>query len=346
MSELLQLLNLEDVADKRCSIEISKTCKKKTAKVPPYIPSTTTPREILRDCVNLKSVLKKQFLRALAEYCADNEEKDFLKSVSSKEGSVLYNNLIMVKGLSLLDILKLCSSCKPPFSLIVENLTRLLPRPYSITNSMLKSNDEITVIFTVLNKEPGVVTNMLVEKCRKGSETILMYLRELNYFRYAAEDYEKNQILIAIGSGLAPFLGFLQQKEYMMMNEENTKKSGITWLLVGASSEQAVIHREQLMQWQSQNVIVKFVEAHSRVTNARYHYVQDCLEDNSQEVVELLMKPETVLYVCADGGEISKSLEKSLQGILSKELSINEEETIEMIKELRATKKYREDIWT
>ena len=346
MVELLQLLHLENVADTRCSIEISKTCKKKTAKVPPYIPSITTPREILRDCVNLKSVLKKQFLRALAEYCADNEEKDFLKSISSKEGSVLYNDLIMVKGLSLLDILKLCSSCKPPFSLIVENLTRLLPRPYSITNSMLKSNDEITFIFTVLNKEPGVVTNMLVEKCRKGSESILMYLREPNNFRYAAEDYERNQILIAIGSGLAPFLGFLQQKEYMMMTEENSKKSGITWLLVGATSEQAVIYRQQLMQWQSQNVIVKFVEAHSRVTNSRYHYVQDYLEDNSQEVVELLMKPETVLYVCADGGEISKSLEKSLQSILSKEMSINEENTIEIIKDLRATKKYREDIWT
>lgn len=337
---------MDDVADRKCSIEISKTCKKKTAKVPAYIPSTTTPREILRDCVNLNSVLKKQFLRSLAEYCTDDEEKDFLKSISAKEGSVFYNDLIMEKGLSLLDILKICTTCKPPFSLIVEHLTRLLPRPYSIANSMLKSKDEITFIFTVMNKKPGVATNMLTAKCRKESATILMYLREPNYFRYTVEDYEKNQILIAIGSGLAPFLGFLHQKEYMMMNERNTKKSGITWLFVGAMSDQAVIHREQLKQWQSQNVITKFFEAHSRITNARYHYVQESLEDNGHELVKLLIKPQTVLYVCADGGEISTSLEKTLQNLLSKELSLNEEETVEMIKELKTTKKYREDIWT
>ncbi|KAI8129491.1 hypothetical protein FF38_00574 [Lucilia cuprina] len=342
--ELLHLLNLENKADTICSVEISKLCTKKSAKVPTFIPKTTTPREILRDCLNLKTILKKTFIRSLAEYCTDTEEIKFLKSLSSKEGTAFYNTLVMEKGLTLSDLLKFCPSCKPPFSLIVEHLSRLLPRPYSIVNSPLKSKEEIKIIFSILKTKPGVTTKMLEEKCTNECASVMMYLREPNYFRYTEENYEQNQILIAIGTGLAPFLGFLQHKEHLMLKENKTNP-GTTWLFVGATSEQAILQRDQLLQWQSYNVLNNLSESYSRIPTARFQYVQESLESNAQELVELLMKPDTIIYLCADGGEISKSIEKSLQNILSKELTISAEESIAMMKDFKVKRKYREDIW-
>ncbi|XP_065354368.1 methionine synthase reductase [Calliphora vicina] len=344
VDEFLQLLDMERQADTTCSVQISKLCTKKSAKVPVYIPKLTTPREILRDCLNIKSILKKTFIRSLAEHCTDGEEKTFLKCLSSKEGSAFYNELIMEKGFTVMDLLKHCRSCKPPFALIVEHLSRLLPRPYSIANSPLKSTYEISIIFSTLDVKPGVTTNMLKEKITEESASILMYLREPNYFRYTEDNYQQNQVLIAIGTGLAPFLGFLQHKQHMMANDKNGNP-GITWLFVGTTSEQAVVHRDLLLQWQSKNILNNFVESYSRVPTTRYHYVQDSLECNAQQLVELLMKPETTIYLCADGGQISKSIEKSLQNILVKELAITAEESVEMMNDFKAKRKYREDIW-
>lgn len=337
-----------DKADTLCSVKISKTCTKKSAKVPTFIPTPTTPREILRDCLNLKSILKKTFLTSLAEYCTDAEEKKFLKCLASKEGSTYYNELIMEKSFGLIDILKLCRTCKPPFSLIVEHLTRLLPRAYSIANSPQKSSKEITLIFSTLDNNPGVTTQMLKEKCSDSNESsqssLLIYLREPNAFRYTEENFGENQILIAIGTGLAPFLGFLQHKQHLM-EKENKENPGTTWLFVGTTSDQTVIHRDELLEWQSRNVLNKFVESHSRISTAPYHYVQEAMEANAHDLIELLMKPDTIIYLCADGGQISKSIEKSLQNILCKELSITEQESAEMLKDFKTKRKYREDIW-
>lgn len=337
------MLDLESTADTVCSVKTLKSCSKKTVKVPPYIPTSTTPREILRDCLNLKTLLKKTFLRSLAEYCADNQEKVFFKCLSSKEGSSFYNNLIIEKGLTLIDMLQLCPTCKPPLSLIIEHLKRLLPRPYSIANSPLRTNAEITVIFSTLDTNSGVTTSMLKEKSTQQFSSLLIYLREPNYFRYTQDNYQENQILIAIGTGLAPFLGFLQHKQHLI--HANKEKPGTTWLFVGTTSQQAVIHREELLQWLSNNVLNNFEECYSRDSGARYHYVQESLKGKSQKLVELFMKPETILYLCADGRHISKSVEKSLQNILAKELAITEAESIEILKDFKTKRKYREDIW-
>lgn len=343
VSELLELLDLNGMADRKCSVKVVANCIKKTAKAPPYIPTTTSPREIIQDCLNIKSILKKQFLSSLAEYCTDKEEKSFLKCLSSKEGSSFYNFVIAEKSFTILDVLKSCPSCKPPLWLLIEHLTRLLPRPYSIANSPLKTVKDITVIFSILNKNPGVTTNMMKEKTRMLPSSLLIYLREYNLFRYTEEDYSKNQILIAIGTGLAPFLGFLQHKECIMKSGCNSE-SGKTWLFVGSTSEQSILHREQLVKWQSMNVLNKFIESHSRVNDAPYQYIQDSLHANSQEFVELFLHPNTVTYICADGAQISKSIEVSIHKILTEELTISEMEAVDMLKSFKAKGKYREDL--
>ncbi|XP_013099453.2 methionine synthase reductase isoform X1 [Stomoxys calcitrans] len=307
-------------------------------------------RQILRDRLSLRSILKKQFLSALGDYCGDNEEKMFLKCLSSKEATSFYNELIINKRLTLLDILKICPSCKPPIEFLSKHLPSLLARPYSIANSPLANSNEISIVFSLLNEKPGpgVTTSMLSKKSEENNPSVSMYLRESNTFRYTIDDYGKNQIFIAIGTGLAPFLGFLQHKEEIKKQAlSKTEGPGQSWLFVGATSEEAVIGRDQLLKWQSLNVLNKFVEAHSRCQTSVFKYVQDALMKYSHEIFEFLMTSDATLYLCADGGgEITKCIEGALADIIKNGMHLQEvNEAMQVLKEFKTSGKYKLDLW-
>uniref|UniRef100_A0A1A9WFP3 Methionine synthase reductase n=1 Tax=Glossina brevipalpis TaxID=37001 RepID=A0A1A9WFP3_9MUSC len=340
VEDFLEVLNLHDKADNLCAFELVKDSKK--AKYPLHIPKQTTPREILRDCLNLRGILKKQFLRALAEYCSNTSDACFLKSISSKEGSEYYNEIVLQNGFTLLNILKICGSCQPPLNLLVEHLPRLLPREYSIASSPLINSEEFNIIFSIFSINPGITTKMLQNK----PPQVLMYLRQPNTFCYTEDDFQNDQILIAVGgAALAPYLGFLQHKQCLI--EQGTSGiAGKSWLFVGAVSQEAIVHRAQLMQWLSTNVLNKFIESHSRSGVSSYQYIHEALIANSKVFIEQLLQSQTSIYICADGSQISKAIEITICKCLSKEINIELCEAQKIIEDYRKRNKYREDLWS
>lgn len=69
------------------------------------------------------------------------------------------------------------------------------------------------------------------------------------------------------------------------------------------------------------------------------------LEEDCEDLVEFLMKSETVLYICADGAKISQSIAGVLSRCLQKAMHLTEEEASQLLKKLRKQDKYREDVW-
>lgn len=333
-----------------CDIAIKKDTTKKNARFPSHIPQEmVTPRSILRDCFDLRSVPMKLFLRSLAEYTTDKDEKNLLMLLSSKEGSKLYNKLILEKTKSFLDVLDLCSSCYPPLSLLIEHLPRLKPRPYSIANSPLSNPGQIKLILSVLNENPGVGTAYLTEKVHnflenpEKPEEISFYFRQTNQFYFQSE---KDSILIGIGCGVSPFLGYLQHKDELM--KQNHTKLGSTWLFVGSTCQDSAVHRDELLDYQIRGVLEHLYESFSRDPDpdcADFKHVQDRMRANAEDFVQQLTKKETVLYVCADGTKISKSIEDCIKECLVKVLECSDEEATLLIKVMRSSGKYKEDIW-
>ncbi|KAH8346964.1 hypothetical protein KR059_003617, partial [Drosophila kikkawai] len=343
---LLTRLDLKDKADAMFNLKLVLNCAKKNAKVPAHIPPTTTPREILTHCLALGSVPQKQFLSALAGFTTNDQERSFLACLSSKQATDHYNSLILEQGLSFSDILNLCASCKPPLAFLAEHLPRLLPRPYSIANSPLDSGvQELRIIYSLLSHKPGVTTSMLeakVQQADKQPTKVVIYPRLSNTFRYTEQDLSSNQILIAVGTGLGPFLGFLEHKEQLLKQQLHQER-GQSWLYVGAKTQEALLKRDQLLAWQQSTVLSRLRTSYSRGESPCY--VQTLLEEDADELVELLLKPETVLYVCADGAKISQSIASGLGVSLQKALHLNEEEALRRLKELKTQGKYREDVW-
>ncbi|ALC47717.1 CG14882 [Drosophila busckii] len=349
VEQLLQRLELSEQADSICRVDLSLHCAKKNAKVPGHIPATTTPREIFTHCLSLNAVPQKQFLSALAKYTSNINEREFLASLSSKHGAAHYHTLILEQGLCLQDLLELCPSCKPTLALLVEHLPRLLPRPYSIANSPLEcSKHQLSIIFSIRAPKPGVTTSMLdaliaqhKQKEHQKPVELNIYPRMHNAFRYTEEHFTGNQILIAVGTGVAPFLGFLAHKA-----QNHELATGLTWLYMGAKTPQAIPKLDKLFEWHETGLIQCLNICTSRdSTEGGPKYVHELLEEDAETLVNFLLDPKTVLYVCADGAKISKSISQSLSSCLQQALELNETEAAQEIQEMRTKGKYREDLW-
>lgn len=264
---LLTRLELNDKADATFNLKLVLNCAKQNAKIPAHIPPATTPREIFTHCLALGGVPQKQFLSALAVFTSNERERNFLACLSSKQATGHYNSLILERGLRFLDIIELCGSCRPPLAFLAEHLPRLLPRPYSIANSPLDGGvQELRIIYSLLSHKPGVTTSMLEAKALKADhQEVIIYPRLSNTFRYTEQDLCSNQILIAVGTGLAPFLGFLGHKEQLLKQQKLSQQDkGQSWLYVGAKTPDAILKRDQLLAWQQSAVLGRLRTCYSR----------------------------------------------------------------------------------
>ncbi|XP_004518010.1 methionine synthase reductase [Ceratitis capitata] len=351
VQKLLQQMQLLNSAETTFQLQISSKCMKKNVKLPTYIPTLCTPYQLLRDCINIHAVPKKQFLSVLASCCSDVNEKAFLSCLSSKEASCYYNELILERGLTLLDLLELCPSCTPTLEILIEHLPRLLPRPYSLANNPL--TDEVKIIFSILPQKTGVTTDMLntfATLCLKNINIpeppkIVVYSRQTNHFCFTVKEAsEHNHILICVGTALAPFLGFLELKE-QLLGSKALESLGDTWLFAGAVNEAYLPHRERILAYEEAGVLQRYYEAFSRVPNSSHHYVQEQIAAHAAEFVDFFFDEKTILYVCADGGSISKSIEKTIANCITQIRHITSEEALLIIKAYKGSGKYREDLW-
>ncbi|KAL1115927.1 hypothetical protein AAG570_005422, partial [Ranatra chinensis] len=249
VNSLLECLGLVNKQSKFLETSICPKTTKKKAAVPNYIPKISTIKDILETCVEIRAVPKKVFLRALSECASDSREKRRLAELCSREGWADYNEHIVEARRTLLDILQCFSSCSPPFSLLLEHLPRLCPRPYSIASSPLKCSDKIRVVLSVVETadgKRGVCSDWLHQTCQplldlsakfellqisqnSPKVQIPLFLRKSSDFR-VPEDVCIPLVMIGPGTGVAPFIGFLEHRQLQC---ENTKLNQDNWLFFG-----------------------------------------------------------------------------------------------------------------
>lgn len=134
-------------------------------------------REALLFCCALDSIPQKAHLRALAEYCEDDQEREALYGLCSrsKESRAKYNQDVLAKKMSFLDLLSTYSSCLPNLGHLLEMLPPLNPRYYSIANLPAAHQSEVHIALTVVQDKSlfypsevkrGICSNWLYRYCR------------------------------------------------------------------------------------------------------------------------------------------------------------------------------------
>ncbi|KAK2859403.1 hypothetical protein Q5P01_004023 [Channa striata] len=373
---MLQRLGLTSQKDHNVCVSLKKETKKKGAQVPSFIPPNISLQYLLTWCLDMRSVPKKAFLRALVEHTGDHLQRRRLQELCSKQGARDYNLFVRDPNLSILELLTAFPSCSPPLSLLIEHLPKLQPRPYSAASSLLRHPGKLHFVFNVVELaacsgrpmgrrglctgwlfdliNPGLVFPGMAESSgRPPLSKIHVSLRPSCSFR-PPPDPSVPFIMVGPGTGVAPFIGFLQQRE-KERQENPGAVFGETWLFFGCRhKDRDYLFREELEGFVSTGTLSHLKVCFSRddqeegeatTSAAQPKYVQHNLVLNSQRLTDILLKHNGYLYVCGDAKNMAKDVNDTLVEMIKTQIQVDQLEAMKRLAGLREEKRYLQDIW-
>ena len=75
-------------------------------------------------------------------------------------------------------------------------------------------------------------------------------------------------------------------------------------------------------------------------------YVQQRIKENAALVNELLEKNKANFYVCGDAANMARAVTEELAKIISQERGVSLEKGEEVVKAMRSSNQYQEDVWS
>ncbi|KAJ0022977.1 hypothetical protein NQD34_015111 [Periophthalmus magnuspinnatus] len=371
VEEMLRRLDLWDKRNHHASISLLKDTKKKGAQVPSHIPDNVSLLYLLTWCLEIRNVPKKAFVRALVEYTDDSTQKRRLQELCSRQGAADYNMFVRDQSLSVLELLSAFPSCRPPLSLLIEHLPKLQPRPYSAASSCLRHQGKVHFVFNVVefpacswrpDGRRGLCTGWLFDLISPALQSsggqllpkVHVSLRPNCSFR-TPSDPSAPLVMVGPGTGVAPFIGFLQQRE--KQRQENPGVAfGETWLYFGCRhKDKDFLFREELEGFVSSGTLnylkVCFsrdneeVEEEVTESSTRPKYVQHKLLFDSKAITSILLQRGGYIYVCGDAKNMAKDVNDTLMEMIKTELQVDQLEAMKTLAMLREEKRYLQDIW-
>lgn len=370
----LSLLGISDVAEKMYELSVDPSTKKKGAAIPKHIPVRSSLHFVFQSCVDIRSVPKKPLLRTLVQWTSDPTEKRRLQELVSKECASEYVKSVREQGLTLIDLLCIFQTCKPPVTTLLEHLPQLLPRAYSITSSPLVASRKISFVFNVVDipKEKatifarkGICTGWLASLYRsaemskleqslevlsiedKGPVCVPIYLRTNQNFRLPA-DVSSPIIMIGPGTGVAPFVGFLQHRHRMQIDSPDIS-FGESWLFYGCRhKERDYLYREELEKFRDGKILTNLIVSFSRDESppGSPRYVQDNIIKYDVEMASLISDKAAIVYVCGDARNMSKDVFDTFVSILKQQRGFTEIEARRYMAQMQLEKRYLQDVWS
>ncbi|KAJ5127983.1 hypothetical protein N7448_008762 [Penicillium atrosanguineum] len=369
-AEVDRFLEVFGIADKRHSV-INVKGIDVTAKVP--IPTPTTYDAAVRYYMEACAPVSRQFVSTLAAFAPDEASKNEIVRLGADKD--YFHEKISNHCFNIAQALQSITS-KPfsavPFSLLIEGLNKLQPRYYSISSSSLVQKDKISITAVVESVRlpgashmiKGVTTNYLLALKQKqnGDPTpdphgltysitgprnkydgihVPVHVRHSNF--KLPSDPSKPIIMVGPGTGVAPFRGFIQERAALAAKGE---KVGTTLLFFGCRKrDEDFIYSDEFQTYQEQmGDALKVITAFSREGTPKV-YVQHRLKENAELVSELL-KQKANFYVCGDAANMAREVNLVLGHIIAEQRGMPAEKGEEMVKHMRSSGSYQEDVWS
>ncbi|MDR1528229.1 MAG: hypothetical protein LBS22_01415 [Puniceicoccales bacterium] len=297
---------------------------------------------------------------ALREYlCVTNLPDQFWKwlgeiETDSDMGSFINDKIlrpdpecqVLAKSHSLLEILKKFDGrCKADPNGLVSKLRRLMPRLYSIASSPLANRNEIHIVVGVVsytnaigNKRNGIASNYLAHGANIG-EGIRVFV--VNSTFALPTNAESNIIMVGPGTGIAPFRGFLQERQCVV---DKGGKVGESWLFFGDRNHATdFLFGEELQTFKDSGILTNLDLAFSRDQENKI-YVQDRIWEHRKELWSWISNGAYV-YVCGNASKMAVDVENTLKKIAMKFGNFTEDEANDFFKSLRDDRRYQKDVY-
>ncbi|KAK8105411.1 NADPH--cytochrome P450 reductase [Apiospora kogelbergensis] len=369
--EVDYFLDILGLTEKRDTV-ISVKALEPTAKVP--FPTPTTYDAIARYHMEICAPISRQFVATLAAFAPDESSKAEMTKLGQDKD--YFHEKVSKYHYNLAGLLRSVGGGQKwnnvPFSAFIEGLTKLQPRYYSISSSSAVQPKKISITAVVESQlipgraDPfqGVATNYLLAlKEKQNGEPnpkpfgltyeicgprnkydgihVPVHVRHSNF--KLPSDPSKPIIMIGPGTGVAPFRGFVQERA---KQAEDGETVGKTILFFGCRkrSEDFMYESEWEERKKALGDAFEMPIAFSR-DGPKKVYVQHLLKERSKEINELLEK-KAYVYVCGDAANMAREVNTMLAQIISEQRGIPEAKAEEIVKNMRASNQYQEDVWS
>mmetsp|Transcript_950 Transcript_950/g.2403 ORF Transcript_950/g.2403 Transcript_950/m.2403 type:complete len:600 (+) Transcript_950:365-2164(+) len=208
----------------------------------------------------------------------------------------------------MVDVLNSFPSAKVTAKTVVEHARALIPRFYSISSSPIRDENVVSIAAAVVRYElfgvprSGVATTYLADRVDE-LDLVKLYIQKNNSFRLPTDD-EKPIIMMGAGTGVAPYVAFLQDREIR-------RATGEAVLFFGCRHEDKdFLYKTELERWADEGS-VELYTAFSRDTEKKV-YIQHRMEEHSDRVWKLI-DSGAHLYVCGDANQMAGDVHKALR---------------------------------
>ena len=348
-----------------------------------------TIEEALCHHIDLSSAIKnRRTIHSLSEYATNQQERTALRLLASKSKSSkgnsqdLFAQYVEGQKLTVIDLLQDFPSCQSiPLGGLFGMLSSTIPtRYYSVSSSPLKSSHELTVAFSVVDyttpavdgvtnggsrRRGGVATRYLeilaspwlglADDNKSRTEPLSFTKTTLSIFPKPAADFSlpplqsTPMVLIGPGTGIAPFMGFLQHREEQRTTSDDNKEAGPIDVYFGCRhKDHDYLYKEELKSLNDDsNNKVKLHTAFSRDNKTAsdsettgIKYVQDLMDG---ALADAIVNDKAIVYVCGDGNAMAKDVQAKIVELLGGK---GIESPQDYLQQLKREGRFLLDIWS
>ncbi|MFJ4716633.1 molybdopterin-dependent oxidoreductase [Streptomyces sp. NPDC088785] len=215
------------------------------------------------------------------------------------------------------------------------------PRLYSISSSPLTDPGLVSLTVSVVRYEnaagqprQGVCSPFLADAA--PGTAVPVHVRAAPAFRPPA-DPATPMVMVGPGTGVAPFLGFLDQRRLLGHRAPN-------WLFFGEQHRATDFYYErELAAHLGDGTLTRLDTAFSRDQRAKV-YVQDRMREHGAQLWSWL-EDGARLYVCGDAARMARDVDRALRDIARTHGGLDEAGAAAYVKQLAAEKRYARDVY-
>jgi NADPH-ferrihemoprotein reductase len=333
------------------------------------IPTPTTLSALLRYYLEICSPVSREVVAQLAQFAPTESSRLFLEDISRDRSR--YSAFLAATHMTVGRLIEISTGSEPtpwsslPLAFLLDAFPVMRPRYYSISSSSIVSPraPSITAVVsqTALQDSmggqstiSGLATSYLLAHHVEDKSThslqgpgsalegrkVYAQIRKSKFKLPALAS--QPIIMVAAGTGIAPFRGFIQERARM---KQVGKTCGKMLLYFGCRSpNEDYIYREELAQLQA--VLedeLRIVTAFSRYEGNKV-YVQERILEDRERIFGMLTETNANLYICGSAA-MAREVNNTISSIIKEENGWTDGEIEAWSETKKKTRKFQEDVW-